>query len=479
MNYRLFPLLFFAFVSFSLPCNAAQELPKIRVAQNGQGFETSEGRPFVPFGVNYFRPGTGWAPQLWKTFDETAFRADFSLMKEAGVNCVRVFLTYGSFMNEKGKVDPEGLRKFDLFLNIAEEYGIYVHPTGPDHWEGWGCLTQMTQPIDRFADDEILEATAAFWTEFAAKYQGRNVIFAYDLLNEPLVLWDSHAMKPKWNRWLVAHYDNAEALAKAWDVPVESIRWNEEDAPADLSKRRQIADYQAFREEVADHWTEIQATAIRAVDSEALVTVGFIQWSVPIVIPDLKIYAAFRPSRQAKYLDFLEIHFYPLATGFYEYGKAEDEMKNRAYVESVVRETAAPGKPVVVAEFGWYGGGKLQNSNQERPAATEEEQAGWNTALVETTRGIATGWLNWGFFDIPESTDISELLGLYTADRKVKAWGKAFERLSREFDGTAFEPRKIGPRPVMDWEELISVPGASTRYQEAYQQAFQQNQKGE
>ena len=24
-----------------------------------------EGRPFVPMGVNWFRPGTGWAPQVW------------------------------------------------------------------------------------------------------------------------------------------------------------------------------------------------------------------------------------------------------------------------------------------------------------------------------------------------------------------------------------------------------------------------------
>jgi len=26
--------------------------------------------------------------------------------------------------------------KFDQFLEIAEASGIYVHPTGPEHWEG-------------------------------------------------------------------------------------------------------------------------------------------------------------------------------------------------------------------------------------------------------------------------------------------------------------------------------------------------------
>ena len=57
-------------------------------------------------------------------------------MKELGVNCVRVFLTYGSFYTDPGVLRQEGLEKFDQFLDLAEKAGIYVHPTGPDHWEG-------------------------------------------------------------------------------------------------------------------------------------------------------------------------------------------------------------------------------------------------------------------------------------------------------------------------------------------------------
>ena len=44
-------------------------LPQIRVAPDSRGFETERGQPFVPFGVSYYRPGQGWAPQLWKKFD--------------------------------------------------------------------------------------------------------------------------------------------------------------------------------------------------------------------------------------------------------------------------------------------------------------------------------------------------------------------------------------------------------------------------
>src|SRR6266540_3368592 len=115
---------------------ASAPLSKIQIASNGRSFETADRRPFVPFGVNYYRPGTGWAPQVWKQFDAEATRRDFARMKELGVNCVRVFLSYGSFCREAGVLDTNGLAKFDQFLAVAEAAGMYVHPTGPDHWEG-------------------------------------------------------------------------------------------------------------------------------------------------------------------------------------------------------------------------------------------------------------------------------------------------------------------------------------------------------
>jgi len=464
------------FVSTTL--YGSEKLPKILIAEDGRSFQTEGGKPFVPFGVNYFRPGTGWAPQLWKTFDETLFREDFALMRDAGVNCVRVFLTFGSFQTEKGRVDPEGLVKFDKLLDIAEEYGIYIHPTGPDHWEGPGVLREFGRNYDKYTDDGILGETVLFWKEFAARYKGRNVIFAYDLLNEPSISWNSSSMKPKWNLWLKNRYHSAEDFAQKRNLPLETIDWGNEEAPTDFSNRELILDYQHFREELADHWTKIQVDAIKSADPDALVTVGFIQWSIPAVLPGVKQYAAFKPSRQAQYLDFMEFHFYPLATGFYVYDKEGDREKNLAYVESLAREVAAIGKPVIIAEFGWYGGGKLKNSGQDRPAASEEQQAEWNTALIETTKGLAVGWLNWGFFDMPDARDITELLGLYTVDRKPKAWGIAFKKLSEQLSGQAIMPKPVGVRPEMDWDLLISDPNASPTFQAEYLEAFMQDGGG-
>jgi hypothetical protein len=445
-------------------------LPRIQIARDGRTFETSAGQPFVPFGVNYFRPGTGWAPQVWKQFDVEATRQDFARMKRQGVNCVRVFLTFGSFCPEAGKLSPDGLAKFDQFLEIAEQAGIYVHPTGPDHWEG---LPEWARG-DRIADEKFLRSLEEFWRQFAARYRGRSVLFAYDLLNEPEVRWDTPAMRERWNPWLTRRYATSQEMAAAWKVGPDGLQPGQLPAPEpkDAPGDRRLLDYQRFREDVADEWTRRQVTAIKSGDPNALVTVGLIQWSVPALIAHPGHYSAFRPDRQAKLLDFLEIHFYPLADGAYEYGGSEAERRNLAYLESVVREVAAAGKPVVLAEFGWYGGGKPTFDGGRHPAATEEQQAQWCRRVVETTAGLAVGWLNWGFYDHPGARDVTELIGLVTAEGKVKRWGEDFQQLAARFQGQRIPAQTLGLRPTLDWDAGVTSAQAGRQFRDAYLKAF-------
>jgi beta-galactosidase GanA len=288
--------------------NGQPDMPKVRVAEDNRTFTGGNQKAFVPMGVTYYRPGTGWAPQVWKQFDGEATRKDFVQMRERGINCVRVFLTFGSFYRKTGELDASGLAKFDEFLAIAEQTGIYVHPAGPDHWEGMPSWNPAG-----IEDERTLAALEEFWKLFAARYRGRTSIFAYDLRNEPEVGWNDR-MTPAWNAWLTRHYGGAEAIAKAWGrtnaveidkVPVPT--------PTEALNNRELLDFQRFREDLADEWTRRQVAAIKSSDPQALVTVGMIQWSVPALLPPgVRHYAAFRPSRQAKLLDFLEVHFYPL-----------------------------------------------------------------------------------------------------------------------------------------------------------------------
>ena len=434
---------------------AQKDLQKIRVARNGRGFVTENGKPFVPFGVSYYRPGTGWAPQVWKKFDAEATRKDFARMKELGVNCARVFLSYGSFYHEPGVLDTNGLAKFDQFLAIAEEAGIHVHPTGPDLWEG-----PPNWPVGGINDEKTLTALETFWRMFAARYRERHVIFAYDLRNEPSVGWEE--LGEQWNLWL----QEKNPALKIGATPVPPRK--------DALKSRVLLDFQSFREHLADEWTRRQCAAIKSVDPNALVTIGMIQWSVPSLLPGtVAHYSGFRPQRQARYLDFLTVHFYPLADGGYKYRDAESEERNLAYLESVVREAKQPGKPLVLGEFGWYGGEEKPKFNGGQfPPASEAQQARYDREAVETSAAFACGWLNWGFYDQPEANDCSELTGLVTANGKVKAWGLAFQSLAASFQDKAVRPKKTGTRPAMDWNACLSSMAAEKEFREQYFTAF-------
>jgi hypothetical protein len=202
------------------------------------------------------------------------------------------------------------------------------------------------------------------------------------------------------------------------------------------------------------------------------VTVGLIQWSVPVGLGGIQQYSGFRPQRQAQFLDFLDVHFYPLANGFYEYSGTEDELANLAYLEAVVREVAIPGKPVVVAEFGWYGGGRPTIDAGRHSAATEEQQARWCTQAIQTTRGLACGWLNWGMYDHPGARDVTEFIGLLTADGKTKAWGNEFCRLTPDLPALAAGPRPGQARPSLDWDRCLTDPKAAAEFRRQYFQAF-------
>ncbi len=465
-------LLFAALPAPAGTASASNPLPKIVIARDGRSFETAAGQPFVPFGVTYFRPGTGWAPQVWKQFDAEATHKDFARMKELGVNCARVFLSYGSLLMETNRLSPDALAKLDQFLAIAEQASIYVHPTGPDHWEGLPDWAKT----DRYADEVALRAVEFFWKELAARYRGRSVIFAYDLLNEPEIRWDTPPMQAKWNRWLETKYGDAAKLARAWGGTNQNLAFGAIPIPPkeDCSGCVRLLDFQRFREDLADDWTRRQAAAIKVSDPQALVTVGLIQWSVPTLLAASWQYSAFRPERTARLVDFMEVHFYPLANGHYTYAGPDEEAKNLAYLEGVVCEVARPGKPVVIAEFGWYGGGKLTYGNHA--PATEEQQAQWCRKLVESTAGLACGWLNWGFYDHPGAGDVSQLIGLATSDGKTKAWGREFKELTARYGGKKLTPPKLGPRPMLDWDLCITSAAEGTKFRQRDFEAWKKDQ---
>ncbi|MHB1767518.1 MAG: cellulase family glycosylhydrolase [Phycisphaerae bacterium] len=424
--------------------------PKVRVHPGWKGLVTADNQPFIPFGAAYFRPNTGWAPRLWRNFNAAAVRRDFVLLKANNLNTVRVFLPEVTFYPRLGLLETEAVDKFDQLLALAEEVGLYVQTC----LIGWGGKPAWKRG-DEFADPRALEAREQFWSLLAGRYKGRSVIYTYELANEPTIGWNTHAMQALWNKW-----NN-----KTTPIPPPK------DNPGDSA----LLAFQHFREHVADEWTRRQVAAIKKTDPEALATIGLGQWSVPAVAGFLWYYTGFRPQRQAKMLDFMQIHIYPQWDNGYHYQSREIKVANLSWMQSTVREMSLAGLPTMVGEFGWYGGGRVpMGSKQLSPPATQEQQARFLAELIRTSTPLACGWLNWAMYDDPVATDITRFSGLFTAAGKLKNWGKRFGEISLEYRKNLppVPLGKIGPRPDFPWDACLTSSAAAEKFRLEYLEAF-------
>jgi len=444
----LAPIVFIAAEAIASSRVATAGMELIVVAPDGRGFvERDSGRPFIPFGTNYYDPDTGWAPKIWRRFDAAKVRRHFAVMKELGVNCARVFLTAATFQPDAETIDKQALEKLDTLVGIARDSGIRLMLTGPDHWEG---VPGYWRP-DRFAGEQALKALEHFWAVVARRYRGEPAIFAWDLLNEPHLPWFDEQWRPRWNRWLEGTYGNWDGLKFAWGAEIaESDQWGEVPVPKDspMTGSARLRDYQLFREHLADQWVRRQVEAIRKADPACLVTVGYIQWSYPLVRPgNPSRYAAFNPRRQARWLNFVTIHFYPTLGSPFQ--SEANWRKNLDYLQAALAYCHT-GKPVVLAEFGWYGGG----APQQHPFVSEAQQADWIAAEIEASRPLAAGWLSWPFADTPESRDISLYAGLVKPDMSLKAWGRKFQAYASNLPQLKKPPPRL---PALDFPNILTA----------------------
>jgi len=131
----------------------------------------------------------------------------------------------------------------------------------------------------------------------------------------------------------------------------------------------------------------------------------------------------------------------------------------------------------VIAEFGWYGGGQPTINRGRHPFATEEQQARWCRLLVERTAGLACGWLNWGFYDHPGARDVTELIGLLTADGREKAWAREFRALAERFaDGLPAAAIPVDA-PQADWDRLITDAAARDEFRQRTLEWYRQTRR--
>ncbi len=115
---------------------------------------------------------------------------DIAFITASGANCIRIPLNYRCFETDDKpfSYNEEGFKRLDGILKLCEKYSIYVildMHAAPGwqncHWHSdneRGVALLWTHKLfqDRFV---------ALWQEFARRYEGRNVVAGYNLINEP------------------------------------------------------------------------------------------------------------------------------------------------------------------------------------------------------------------------------------------------------------------------------------------------------
>lgn len=438
----------------------------IRVHPSGWGFrEESSERPFTPWGCNYYDPETGWPPQLWARFDADRVRAQFDDIRAIGGNVVRVFASVANVLAGPNQVNAAGLVKMERMLALAESAGLRVIWSGPGAWEGTPAWWQESTLFEACIQPELLAAQQTAWRGIAERMRGHPALLAYELLNEPFAPWQPSAtLTACWSKWRDEFAPNAPA-----DPP----------CPTAPLLREWSADFQRFREHLAVAYVRHMTEAIRGTDDTHLVTIGLHQKSAPFDWYPPDPYAAFNPHLLAPLVDYTSVHFYPhhiFHPNIYRdpHETAQGMAETLWHARAVARYMHAAGKPVVLEECGWYGGGSVLIANREQPERTEAEQAAWCRGLVEATRGDVCGWLFWPYRDTPSSLDASRRSGLYDAAGRVKAWGRDFATLAPEITA-GLMTRQPGTRTLnLSWEDLVTDPERIKRFRAAYLKIFQQ-----
>ncbi|HEX6960368.1 MAG TPA: cellulase family glycosylhydrolase [Lacipirellula sp.] len=329
---------------------AAEPLQRVRVSDDGKTFVTVDaGRQVQLWGVNYDHDRDNRLLEDYWHDEWPAVVEDFREIKELNANCIRIHLQFARFMKSTDEPDANNLAQLAKLIALAEEHGLYLLITG------LGCYHKQDVPpwYDALSEDQRWQAQAKFWQAIAAVGKDSPAVFAYDLMNEPILPGD----KPE-SEWL------AKPLGDKHFVQRIAL---------DLAGRT--------RQNIAKAWVDMLATAIHEVDPQSMITVGVIPWAH--VWPTAR--PLFYSPEVGRPLDFVSVHFYPERG---EVQKALDALR--------VYEV---GKPLVIEEI--------------FPLKTSGEEV---LQFIDDSKPIADGWISfyWGE-TIDECEARGDMAGAITA----------------------------------------------------------------
>jgi hypothetical protein len=283
---------------------AVVKLERVIVADDRKSFALADSNAkFVPWGFNYDHDASGRLIEEYWDAEWDKVVEDFKEIRQLGANVVRIHLQFGKFMKAPDTPSEQALDQLTRLLRLAEEQGLYLDVTG------LACYLKEFVPswYDELEEAGRWQQQRVFWQAVAGRCRDSSAIFCYDLMNEPVVP-GGRQPQPDW-------------LGPSFAGKFHFVQF----ITRDLNARR--------RPDVARHWIKAMVDAIRGRDTEHLITVGMVHWSLDR--PGLT--SGFVPDEVADELDFLSIHLYP-------------EQKKIAESIETLKGFAAAGKPVLIEE---------------------------------------------------------------------------------------------------------------------------------
>ncbi len=193
-------------------------------------------------GINYYPKETPWN-MFGDTFLESIISEDFKIIKDSGLNSVRVFVQYDDF--GKADVDKEKLKKLRQTLDAAEENGLKVVVTLFDFYGDYSVLNWTLNM--RHAKTIVSEL------------KDHKAVIAWDIKNEPNLDFDSRGKVT-----VIAWLNNMINLVKSTDpIHPVTIGWSNTQSASLLKNKVDFISFHYYED------LEDLDTSIKSIKKEA------------------------------------------------------------------------------------------------------------------------------------------------------------------------------------------------------------------
>ena len=178
-------------------------------------------------GINYYPKATPW-DMFGDAFSKNIISKDFKIIKNAGLNSVRIFIPYDDF--GKAAVNPKKLEKLKQTLDAAHENNLKVVLTLFDFYGDYSVINWTLN--QRHAE------------KIVSTFKDHNAVIAWDIKNEPNLDFDSRGKD-----LVIAWLDNMIDLVKSIDnVHPVTIGWSNTQSATILKNKVDIVSFHYYED---------------------------------------------------------------------------------------------------------------------------------------------------------------------------------------------------------------------------------------